>query len=156
MLQKCVHWTGQSSFAHMRLSYWTTSQQSLVRWAASGTILEHTWSGLVRWLSCFVSCLLTFADKRPCYNRRKNSTIVSDLKVGSNGTWNLNSRLVSRDGAHVEYVRGIENPIGIKVGPTTAAHELVALIRLCNPNNDPGRIILISRSVVFVFTFTCK
>ncbi|KAI0260152.1 DAHP synthetase [Gloeopeniophorella convolvens] len=49
------------------------------------------------------------------------------------------------DGAHVEYFRGIRNPIGIKVGPSMAADELVALLNIVNPNNDSGRVTLITR-----------
>lgn len=49
------------------------------------------------------------------------------------------------DGAHVEYFRGISNPIGIKVGPKFEPVELVKLIELLNPTNEPGRITLIHR-----------
>ena len=48
-------------------------------------------------------------------------------------------------GAHVEYFRGIDNPIGIKVGPKFEPEELVALIRVLNPENEPGKITLIHR-----------
>jgi 3-deoxy-7-phosphoheptulonate synthase len=49
------------------------------------------------------------------------------------------------DGAHVEFLRGVRNPIGIKVGPTTTAADLLRLIELLNPKEEPGRITLISR-----------
>jgi 3-deoxy-7-phosphoheptulonate synthase len=49
------------------------------------------------------------------------------------------------DGAHVEYFRGIENPIGIKVGPQFVPAELVELIKVLNPKNEAGRITLIHR-----------
>ncbi len=49
------------------------------------------------------------------------------------------------DSAHVEFLRGINNPIGIKCGPTLAAEELLALLAILNPANEPGRITLISR-----------
>jgi len=48
-------------------------------------------------------------------------------------------------GAHVEYFRGISNPIGIKVGPKFEPDELVALIQSLNPNDELGRITLIHR-----------
>lgn len=48
-------------------------------------------------------------------------------------------------GAHVEYFRGISNPIGIKVGPKFEPDELVALIKALNPNDEAGRITLIHR-----------
>jgi 3-deoxy-7-phosphoheptulonate synthase len=47
--------------------------------------------------------------------------------------------------AHVEFLRGIENPIGIKVGPTTDVPELVEIIKVLNPENKDGKIILITR-----------
>lgn len=49
------------------------------------------------------------------------------------------------DGAHVEYFKGIENPIGIKVGPKFAPEEVLSLVKTLNPENEPGRITLICR-----------
>ena len=48
-------------------------------------------------------------------------------------------------GGHVEFMRGISNPIGLKTGPTQTAEELLELLEVLNPNNEAGRIILISR-----------
>ncbi|EUC47839.1 hypothetical protein COCMIDRAFT_34580 [Bipolaris oryzae ATCC 44560] len=49
------------------------------------------------------------------------------------------------DGGHVEYFRGIENPIGIKVGPSMKNDELVELLNIVNPNKEIGKITLITR-----------
>ena len=49
------------------------------------------------------------------------------------------------DGAHVEFFRGIANPIGIKVGPTTPTSDLLELLRTLNPDVEPGKITLITR-----------
>ena len=49
------------------------------------------------------------------------------------------------DGAHIEFVSGIENPIGIKVGPSIDAYELIEIIKKVNPKNEKGKIILIAR-----------
>ncbi len=49
------------------------------------------------------------------------------------------------DGAHVEFCRGIKNPIGIKCGPTMRPDELLSLLDVLNPHNEPGRIVLINR-----------
>ncbi len=49
------------------------------------------------------------------------------------------------DGAHVELLRGVENPIGVKCGPTMTPDELVRLISVLDPGNDPGRLTLITR-----------
>lgn len=48
-------------------------------------------------------------------------------------------------GAHVEFARGIRNPIGIKTGPSLPAETLLRLLELLNPQNEPGRITLITR-----------
>ncbi|WCJ31920.1 Phospho-2-dehydro-3-deoxyheptonate aldolase 2 chloroplastic [Euphorbia peplus] len=49
------------------------------------------------------------------------------------------------DGAHVEFLRGISNPLGIKVSNKMDPNELVKLIEILNPNNKPGRITIICR-----------
>jgi 3-deoxy-7-phosphoheptulonate synthase len=54
-------------------------------------------------------------------------------------------RTSSPGGAHVEYMRGIENPIGVKVGMATALDDLLRLCDILNPRNQPGRLTLIHR-----------
>ena len=49
------------------------------------------------------------------------------------------------DGAHVEFLRGIGNPLGVKAGPTLDPDELVRLIDTLNPGNEAGRMVVISR-----------
>ncbi len=49
------------------------------------------------------------------------------------------------DGAHVEFLRGVANPIGLKVGPSTTIDGLRELVATLNPDNEPGRLTLISR-----------
>jgi 3-deoxy-7-phosphoheptulonate synthase len=49
------------------------------------------------------------------------------------------------DGAHVELLRGVDNPIGLKCGPSITPDELVRLIGTLDPENDPGRLTLITR-----------
>merc|ERR1712151_804899 len=49
------------------------------------------------------------------------------------------------NGAHVEYFRGISNPIGCKIGPSMKNDELVELVNLLNPNKEEGRLMLITR-----------
>jgi 3-deoxy-7-phosphoheptulonate synthase len=49
------------------------------------------------------------------------------------------------DHAHVEFARGINNPIGLKCGPSLKPEELLRLIDVLNPNNEPGRLTLINR-----------
>ena len=49
------------------------------------------------------------------------------------------------DGAHVEFLRGVKNPIGLKVGPSMDPDELLRLIDILNPQDEPGRLTLITR-----------
>jgi len=49
------------------------------------------------------------------------------------------------DGAHVNFLRGVQNPIGLKCGPSMTADELLRLIDVLNPENVPGRLTLIAR-----------
>jgi 3-deoxy-7-phosphoheptulonate synthase len=57
----------------------------------------------------------------------------------------LGFRTSQLDGAHVEYLRGLRNPIGIKVGTTTEPSALCALLDRLDPMHEPGRITLITR-----------
>ncbi len=57
----------------------------------------------------------------------------------------IGERTRQLDGAHVEYARGIGNPIGLKCGPTITPDELLALIDALNPDNTPGKLTLIVR-----------
>ncbi|MCU0838096.1 MAG: 3-deoxy-7-phosphoheptulonate synthase class II [Rhodospirillales bacterium] len=57
----------------------------------------------------------------------------------------IGDRTRQPDGAHVEFLRGVKNPIGVKVGPTLPAEELLRLIDRLNPLNEPGRLTLIIR-----------
>jgi 3-deoxy-7-phosphoheptulonate synthase len=57
----------------------------------------------------------------------------------------IGNRTRSLDGAHVEYFRGIANPVAVKIGPGMTASELLALIEILNPANEPGRLTLIHR-----------
>ena len=57
----------------------------------------------------------------------------------------IGDRTRDLDGAHVEFARGIKNPLGLKVGPSTTPDQLARLIETLNPQNVPGRLTLISR-----------
>jgi 3-deoxy-7-phosphoheptulonate synthase len=57
----------------------------------------------------------------------------------------IGMRTADLDGAHVEYFRGIRNPIGIKIGPSVTPDQLVELARVLNPANEPGRLTFIHR-----------
>ncbi len=57
----------------------------------------------------------------------------------------IGARTADPDGAHVEYFRGISNPIAIKVGPSTTPEKLKRLLEILNPENELGRLTLIHR-----------
>lgn len=64
--------------------------------------------------------------------------------LGTHMAW-IGDRTRGLDGAHVEYFRGIRNPIGLKVGNSMEPQQLVDLIRILNPENERGRLTLIHR-----------
>jgi 3-deoxy-7-phosphoheptulonate synthase len=57
----------------------------------------------------------------------------------------IGDRTRQPDHAHVEFCRGIKNPIGLKCGPSLKADDLIRLIDILNPDNEPGRLTLIGR-----------
>jgi len=57
----------------------------------------------------------------------------------------IGDRTRQADHAHVEYCRGIKNPLGLKTGPTQKPDELLRLIDILDPDNEPGRLTLICR-----------
>ena len=57
----------------------------------------------------------------------------------------IGERTRSLDEAHVEFMRGIGNPIGVKIGPTTSPEDIIKLINKLNPKNEAGKLTLISR-----------
>lgn len=57
----------------------------------------------------------------------------------------IGDRTRQHDHAHIEYARGIKNPLGLKCGPSLKADDLLRLIDILNPDNEPGRLTLIGR-----------
>jgi 3-deoxy-7-phosphoheptulonate synthase len=57
----------------------------------------------------------------------------------------IGDRTRDPDGAHVEFARGVANPVGLKCGPSLAADDLLRLIDRLDPDNRPGRLVLIGR-----------
>ena len=71
---------------------------------------------------------------------------TSGLPVAGSGhmIW-IGDRTRQPDGAHVEFARGVQNPVGLKCGPTTTAEDLKVLMDRLNPENEAGRLTLIAR-----------
>ena len=75
---------------------------------------------------------------------RVDSTTGEYHDTSAHFVW-IGDRTRQPDGAHVEFCRGIENPIGLKCGPSLKADELIKLCNILNPKNEAGRLTLISR-----------
>ncbi|WP_046899704.1 MULTISPECIES: class II 3-deoxy-7-phosphoheptulonate synthase [Gluconobacter] len=75
---------------------------------------------------------------------RIDSTSGNYYDCSAHFLW-IGDRTRQPDGAHVEFLRGVQNPIGIKVGPTTTVADLEKLLEILNPDDEAGRITLISR-----------
>ncbi len=57
----------------------------------------------------------------------------------------IGERTRQLDGPHIEFFRGVRNPVGVKVGPKTQPDDLIRLIDTLNPADEPGKLILIAR-----------
>ena len=83
---------------------------------------------------------------------RRDSTTARESE-GYEGDWYdcsahmvwVGERTRQPDGAHVEFLSGIKNPIGLKCGPDMNTDDLIRLVDKLNPNNEPGRLTLITR-----------
>ena len=75
---------------------------------------------------------------------RVDSTTGDWYATSGHMIW-VGDRTRQADHAHIEYVRGVKNPIGLKCGPSLAADDLIRLIDIINPDDEPGRVTLICR-----------
>ena len=75
---------------------------------------------------------------------RQDSTSGQWLAGSGHMIW-IGDRTRQPDGAHVEFCRGVMNPIGLKCGPSTTAEDLKVLMNKLNPQNEAGRLTLIAR-----------
>ncbi len=75
---------------------------------------------------------------------RKDSLTDEWYDCSAHMLW-IGERTRQLDGAHVEFLRGVRNPIGCKVGPTATPDEVIGLCEALNPERQPGRLTLITR-----------
>ncbi len=75
---------------------------------------------------------------------RQDSTSGKWLAGSGHMIW-IGDRTRQPDGAHVEFARGVLNPVGLKCGPTTTAEDLKVLMSKLNPDNEAGKLTLIAR-----------
>ncbi|MEL1228265.1 MAG: 3-deoxy-7-phosphoheptulonate synthase class II [Candidatus Neomarinimicrobiota bacterium] len=90
--------------------------------------------------TCHESLLLPYEEALT----RTDSTTGDIYDTSAHFVW-IGDRTRFENSAHVEFCTGIQNPIGIKCGPSVDYDELIKIIDKLNPNNDPGRITLIAR-----------
>jgi len=90
--------------------------------------------------TCHEGLLLTYEEALT----RVDSTSGDWYDTSAHMVW-IGDRTRQPDGAHVEFMRGIANPIGMKTGPSMDPDELIRLIDILNPENEPGRLTLVSR-----------
>ncbi len=75
---------------------------------------------------------------------RLDSTSGDYYATSGHMIW-IGDRTRQLNGAHVEYARGVKNPIGLKCGPSLQSDDLIRLIDALNPEDEPGRLTLITR-----------
>ena len=75
---------------------------------------------------------------------RLDSTSGKWLAGSGHMIW-IGDRTRQPDGAHVEFASGVQNPVGLKCGPSTTAEDLKVLMKKLNPQNEEGRLTLIAR-----------
>jgi 3-deoxy-7-phosphoheptulonate synthase len=75
---------------------------------------------------------------------REDSTTGGWYDCSAHMLW-IGDRTRQRDGAHIEFLRGVLNPLGMKIGPQYELDDILAIIDRLNPDNEPGRMTLITR-----------
>lgn len=88
-----------------------------------------------------------FSPSSPVSSPQLSSSLPQQAlhyNLGAHFLW-IGDRTRQLDGAHVEYFRGIANPIGVKIGPDCQPGEIAQLVELLDPDCTPGRLTLITR-----------
>ncbi len=109
----------------------------------SATGIDATNSAKLSTVDFFTSheALLLEYEEALC---RKDATTGLEVAGSGHMLW-IGDRTRQIDGAHVEFARGVANPIGLKCGPTTSEEDLKVLLETLNPENEAGRLTLIAR-----------
>ena len=94
----------------------------------------------VSYYTCHEALLLPYEEALT----RVDSTSGDVYNTSAHFVW-IGDRTRFKDSAHVEFCRGIQNPIGIKCGPTLDPDNLIQLLDILNPKDEAGRITLITR-----------
>ena len=94
----------------------------------------------VRFFASHEALLLPYEQAQTRFIRRQNRW----YNLTTHMPW-IGLRTAQPDGGHVEYFRGISNPVGVKVGAAMDAAWLAELVRILNPGDEPGRLTFIHR-----------
>ena len=86
---------------------------------------------------------------------REDTTFSGSYSTSAHTLW-IGNRTRQLDGGHVEFVSGIDNPIGIKIGPDYIIDEILQILNKINPLNESGRVMLISRMGAEQINFKLK
>jgi 3-deoxy-7-phosphoheptulonate synthase len=115
--------------------------ESLAFMAAIGvTPQSHPGMHQVEFFTSHEALLLGFEEAMT----RVDSTSGDWYDTSAHLLW-IGERTRQLDGAHIEFMKGVKNPIGLKCGPTMEGDDLLRLIDVLNPNNEPGRLTLYGR-----------
>lgn len=101
---------------------------------------EEDWLRAVDYYTSHEGLLLNYEAAQTRFVPAQNAY----YNLGAHMLW-IGDRTRSLSGAHMEYFRGIKNPIGLKVGPSAEVSDILAIIERLNPDQTPGRLVLISR-----------
>lgn len=96
--------------------------------------------GSIDFFTSHEGLLLGFEESLTRHVREKNRF----YNLGAHMLW-IGDRTRELEGAHIEYFRGIANPIGVKWGPSAKPDEMVAVLKRLNEANEPGKLTIITR-----------
>jgi 3-deoxy-7-phosphoheptulonate synthase len=137
--------------------YWELGFVAKSPHAAEYTRMVQTIGDSLRFMETLTGCVLADINRVDFYSSHEGLHLLYEQaqtrKVPRRTGWyNLSThfpwigdRTRAPDGAHVEYFRGITNPIGVKIGPSLAPADALALAEILNPGNEPGRLTFIFR-----------
>lgn len=86
---------------------------------------------------------------------REDTTHIGSYSTSAHTLW-VGNRTRQLDGGHIEFVKGIDNPIGIKIGPDYVIEEILQILNKINPLNESGKVMLISRMGAEQINFKLK
>ncbi|KAK3423535.1 hypothetical protein EUGRSUZ_F00366 [Eucalyptus grandis] len=135
-----VIWTDSASAVHMYRELAHRVDEALGFMSAAGLTVDHPIMTTTEFWTSHECLLLPYEESLT----RMDSTSGLYYDCSAHMLW-AGERTRQLDGAHVEFLRGIANPLGIKVSDKMDPNELVKLIEILNPQNKAGRITIITR-----------